>query len=406
MLDQLAPRETLYPESLNELSRSVADCDNDKTPIIPWGGGSQQHLGNTPRVKSGEFVVVDMRKLNRVVEYSPDDLMLTVEGGITVGALQGILHQRGQFLPLDVPSPRRATVGGSLAIGRNAMHRFRYGPPRDFVLGMQVVNADGAITKAGARTVKNVAGYELHKLYIGSLGTLAIIAQATFKVFPRPNATTTLVIALDQTEIQTSLQEIRNLPNPPSALALLTENLAARFGLQASKGWMIFVRFAGAEKTVMHARTQVPFDVLIDDDDALWNSATDIPETLRAAHPTGVLLHIVSRFSDLTSLISNLQLLTTTYELPEFELFGYPSTCELFVAFSSDATRSREFVKRLRAAVSKLHAHVTVEHSPPEIKSALDIWGQPGPSFKLMRALKNQFDPNQILNPGRYVGGI
>ncbi|HEY6042879.1 MAG TPA: FAD-binding oxidoreductase [Anaerolineae bacterium] len=418
MLDQLVPRETLRPATVEELASHITSLSAvalrsfnaglSPTPIIPRGGGTQQHLGNFPRVESDKFVAVDTTRLDRVIEYSPDDMIITVECGMTVGAVQTVLREHDQFLPLDVPFPARATVGGSLAVGRNAAHRLRYGPPRDFTLGIQVVNADGAITKAGARTVKNVAGYELHKMYVGSYGTLAILTRATFKIFPLPQATSTLVVSVDNPDVQSRALELWNLANPPSALALASANLAGRFGLHATKDWLLFVRFAGPKKSVEQGVRQVQFEEIISEDNFLWQTAPEIPHTLHVAHPTGIVLRIRAPISNLRALLSTLESLTTTFQFPfsDVHVFGYPANSDLVVAFSAEATPAIEFIKRLRAAGTRLGAVIAIDYAPGEIKVALDAWGDTGQSFPLMRSLKDKFDPLHILNPGRFVGGL
>jgi glycolate oxidase FAD binding subunit len=266
-------------------------------------------------------------------------------------------------------------------------------------LGLQVVNADGAITKSGARTVKNVAGYELHKMYVGSLGTLAILTRATFKIFPLPQATSTLVVNVDNPDVQS---------NPPSALALASANLAGRFGLHASKNWLLFARFAGPKKSVEQGVRQVQFDEIISEDNFLWQTAPEIPHTLHVAHPTGIVLRIRAPISNLRALISTLESLTATFQFPfpDVHVFGYPANPDMVVAFSAEATPAIEFIKHLRAAGTRLGAVIAIDYAPAEIKVALDAWGDTGQSFPLMRSLKDKFDPLHILNPGRFVGGL
>ena len=182
----------VFPKGIRELSDALTATWEDSLAVAPWGGGTRTELGNPLRRLD---VVVDMSHLNGVVEHNPSDLTLTVEAGITLGALQRILVEHGQFLALDPPLPDRATIGGTLATGVSGPTKWQYGNPRDLVIGMKVVQADGQVVKSGGRVVKNVSGYDMARLHIGGLGSLGIIAEASFKLTPLPRNETTLVAA-------------------------------------------------------------------------------------------------------------------------------------------------------------------------------------------------------------------
>ena len=182
-VDGLRPAAVALPESIDEVSAVLAASGRQRAAVVPWGGGTAMALGNLPRAHDVSLVT---RLLNRVVEYEPADLTLTVQAGITMAALAEELRRHGQFLPLDAPDD--ATLGGVLATGAFGPRRHAYGPVRDWVLGVRVVHADGRVTKAGGRVVKNVAGYDMTKLYLGSLGTLGVIVEASLRVTPLPAA--------------------------------------------------------------------------------------------------------------------------------------------------------------------------------------------------------------------------
>jgi glycolate oxidase FAD binding subunit len=412
-IEGLVPRTIETPSTIDDLARIVACAAKENTAIIPWGGGTMQYLGGIPRRYD---IAVQMTRLNRVVEYSPDDLTITVEAGITLAQLQTELAAHNQFLPLDPPLPARATIGGILATDSSGPSRLRYGPPRDFTLGMRVVNAEGKVTKSGGKVVKNVAGYELPKLYIGSLGTLGIIAEVTFKIFPKPPEHSSLIAAF--TNHQAACQAVRglwNLTTPPQAIELLDPRLAKGIGLEAeTNDFIIAARFAGTKSIVDAAKLKAgnvaringAVRIEIDADDSLWERIVALPAMLRDAHVAGTLLHISLPPKHLSAAIDKITERTRAIGIESFELYAHAATTVIYLAFDADLTLTIEAVKHLRWTLSPLGAHVIVDYTPRAIKEAVPVWGDPGPDHFLNQRLKGQFDPQLILNPGRFVGGL
>ena len=187
-VDGLAPGCAVEPLTVEELCAALRDASERGAAVIPWGAGRHMSLGNVP---TRYDVALRTTKLDRVIEYEPADMTVAVEAGITMGRLQSLLAERGQFLPIDAPAD--ATVGGVLSAGVSGPSRHAYGLPRDWLLGCRMALADGTAIKGGGRVVKNVAGYDMPKLFVGSLGTLGVIVEATFKVAPLPVAQETLL---------------------------------------------------------------------------------------------------------------------------------------------------------------------------------------------------------------------
>jgi glycolate oxidase FAD binding subunit len=186
VVDGRTPCGVVFPGSAEEVARVVRVAATAGVPVVPWGGGTQMHRGAPP---ADGAVVLGLRRLDRVLEHEPADLTATAEAGITVDLLQAALGARGQWLPLDPPAPAETTLGGVLAANLSGPRRHGYGTARDHVIGIRVVTADGQLVRAGGKVVKNVAGYDLAKLYIGSRGTLGIVVDATLKLRPCPEAT-------------------------------------------------------------------------------------------------------------------------------------------------------------------------------------------------------------------------
>lgn len=208
-----APQTIYTPRDAHELAQILAQCNSEKRAVVPWGGGTLQHLGNAPT----QFdAAIQTANLNQVIEYAFDDLTATFGAGMTLAEIERVLNEHGQFLPLDVPHPERATIGGVLASGMNGALRLRYGLARDYMLGNRFVTVDGQIIKAGAKVVKNVAGYELHKVQVGAFGTLGLLTEATFKVFPRPPAEISAWASFDELrDACAAVGQVWNLPIPP-----------------------------------------------------------------------------------------------------------------------------------------------------------------------------------------------
>ena len=190
----VVPACVVAPGSLEELSAVMQVAYERRAAVVPWGGGTQQYIGSPPaRVD----LLVRTERLNRVLIHEPDDLTISVEAGITLGALRELTARHGPMLPLDPPLAGRATIGGLLATAADGPRRLGYGTLRELTIGIAVVEASGRISRGGGMVVKNVSGFDMMKLYLGSLGTLAIIASANFKLLPIPRAAATLLCTFD-----------------------------------------------------------------------------------------------------------------------------------------------------------------------------------------------------------------
>ena len=197
VIDGQAPEAVVYPTSLEEVSRLLKEANENGRALSPVGHGAFLHLGGVPKRYEQALCTTG---LSAIVDYQPTDMTITVGAGLSLAQLQAILGENGQWLPLDPPCPERATVGGVIAANLNGPARFSQGTVRDFLIGIKVVRADGTLIKGGGQVVKNVAGYDLPKLYCGSFGTLGVIVEATFMIRPRPEAQTTLVLTFPSAE--------------------------------------------------------------------------------------------------------------------------------------------------------------------------------------------------------------
>jgi glycolate oxidase FAD binding subunit len=412
-LDNLKPRAVVAPEHADELARVIAHAAQENLAIVPWGGGTLQHLGGIPRRYD---LAIQTTRLNDILEYSPDDMTVTVEAGIPLGKLQMRLAEHNQFLPLDPPLAERATIGGVLAANASGALRLRYGAPRDFTLGMRVVNAAGKIVKSGSKVVKNVAGYEMPKLYIGSLGTLGIIIGATFKVWPKPSEQITLIARFANYDTAcNAVRALWNLTIWPLALELLDARLARALGIAVEvNDFVVVARFGGtravieaASSKAEHAvRTNNAQRVEITPEVSLWQRIADLPATLRDAHPLGATLRIALAPAQLNAAIEKITERAHAIGIEPPQFFAHAATAVIYLGFDASDAQIIESVKHLRWALAPLHAHVVVESAPRSVKEQVAVWGTPGAEHPMAQRIKAQFDPQMILNAGRFIGGL
>ena len=414
----LRPRAVMFPKGIQDLGDALTTAWEDDLAVAPWGGGTRTELGNLLRRLD---VVVDTSHLNRVVQHNPADLTLTVEAGITLAALQKILVEHGQFLALDPPLPDRATIGGTLATGVSGPTKWQYGNPRDMVIGMKVVQADGKVIKSGGRVVKNVSGYDMARLHIGGLGTLGVIAEASFKLTPLPRNETTLVAAFGSSQqcLETGLS-IFNSDVLPLALSSFDRCANEQGEMVSLDGdHFLAIRLGGRPLTLQRqvreclslchlggAATVEPLDEAWAV--TLWRRVADfgwdertlpvmagrisippakIPELARALERSG-------RSEDLRAAI--------------ISHHGYGTMLVHWFADGDDVTIERlsKVLSDARDAVHAVGGRMVIERCPSDVKPRFDVWDDVGEALAIMRRLKEQYDPKGILNPGRFVGGI
>jgi glycolate oxidase FAD binding subunit len=367
--------------------------------VIPRGGGTKIGWGNAPRSAD---VVLSTERLNRLLEHAHGDMTATVEAGMTVGALQRALAEQGQMLALDPAWPEHATIGGVIAADASGPLRARYGTMRDLLIGIGVVLPDGTIAHGGGKVVKNVAGYDLMKLFTGSLGTLGLITTATVRLHPRPAATTALSIEpCTAQDANAFMLELSALPLTPTGVQIVA----------TGEGYKLCVRLAGVEASVAAQSAKVieraaeinmvarPLD------DAEAQTAWREHETIYAGAGNAV----VARWSVLPAAVA------AALEL--FEEIGQRLRLGQRVVAQATGTglvrfegaNEQALLAALGAARSRIGAlggNFVVHLLPVESKERLDVWGPAGSTLALMRRVKAQFDPRGIMNPGRYVGRI
>src|SRR3984893_11291498 len=252
-VDGRCPSAALLPGSADEITEILRFASAERLAVIPVGGKTHLHIGMPPQRYD---LALDVSRMNRILAYEPRDLTLGVEPGITFADLDRSLREKGQFLPLSAPFPERATLGGIVVAGSDTPLRYAHGTVRDFLLGVEFVTGEGVLSKSGGRVVKNVTGYDLHKLLIGSLGTLAVITRLTLRTFPLPPAQQTFLASFATApEALSFCAAIAKSPLQPKLVEVLDRGTARLFATRgctrASRdAWSAVITAAGQQSVV------------------------------------------------------------------------------------------------------------------------------------------------------------
>jgi len=369
-VDSIAPKTVVRPGTYDEVCGVLRYANDERLAVIPLGGRLHTGLGNSP---ARYDVALDVTRLDQVVEFEPADLTITVQAGMPLGALRRATAEVRMMVPFDPELPDEATVGGVLAAAISGPARLSLGAPRDFTIGMRVVTADGRLTRAGGRVVKNVAGYDLCKLYIGSLGTLGVIVEATFKTMPLPQAEQSL--AFEFTDVKAACTVVSRAVQ--AGLAVRSASVVRDGG-----AWHLRLTLAGMQAAVERSARELA-------------DLANQPARAAAGQGSGP-DPLVVRFSVLPSRLP--ALLSDVPQSAGVE--AHPGTGICLIACGVDGLAA------IRSLAANHGATCVIERCPPDLKREIDVFGKAPSSLELMRAIKKEFDPNGVLSPGRMVGKI
>ena len=377
-LDGLSPQRTVRAERVEDVVEAIRAANAAREGVVLRSGGTRLSIGDAP---DRYDVSLDLSGLAGVVEYEPDDLVITVRAGTTLSELGAILAEHGQRWPVEAGLPERATVGGTIASAATGPSRLRYFHPRDWTLGVRAVLGDGTLTRAGGHVVKNVTGYDLTKLYAGSFGTLCAITEVSLKLLAIPPRVLTLRMeapTLDYAYLETGALIERGLPL--DALAILHGPPAGAFGITTWTG--IWVRLAGTPRVVERLRAEItatsPF---VEEEQDVWPRLAALPleaeTSIRLSFPAGSV---------------------EPHPGPDGGLV-YPGVSTMHVFGTAGPAELRE----LRLLLEANGGAVVIERGPAELRRAVGTWGTPRTPEAIARSLKARFDPNGVLSPGRFA---
>ena len=424
-IDDLQPSLVVKPNTTQEVSNLLKWSSAESQKVSPWGGGTQIDLGNLPDQLD---MVMDLSKLNDVISFQPADLTVSVQAGITLDNLQHNLESAGKFLPLEAPLSNDATIGGILSASSLGPLRRTYGLPRDWLIGLKVISSEGIETKSGGQVVKNVTGYDLNKLYSGSLGTLGVIVEAVFKLAPKPaNHSVVLASFPSQVEALKAGQHLLQQIYSPQGLHLINSSAGAHLfnkQLRDPEGYKLVTIFTGRSKAITRCVQET----------------TNLLKTLETSdlseHSGAVAVGIIRDLNNLGYTEIDRSFLRVNINFP-------PSFCAQIIdwlkrdstyggetnqrnpdseptighvidigfgsgslIFWDDSGVQANDLLRLRTFLNSIGGSAIIEQCPIYLKKEVDIWGHDPSGIGIMRDLKNNFDPYRTLNPGRFISGI
>ncbi len=394
-----AVESVVYPATAAELAEVMTCAYRNRWRVLPCGSGSKLHWGG---LAAGIQIVISTARLNQLEEHASGDLTVTAAAGMPLADLQPILASAGQFLAVDPAYADRATLGGIVATADTGSGRQRYGGIRDMLIGLSMVRSDGKIAKAGGRVVKNVAGYDLMKLMTGSYGTLGILTQLTFRIYPLPAASQTVLLTGTADLIATATAKILASVLTPTALDLLTPATVSR--LEQGTGMGLAVRFQTIEVSVAQQSEQV-----LQLGQTLGLTAT----RLEAAAETILWQQLQAQIDapPLNPVITckiGVEPSKAVAALSQINQLASLSLGRIHAGSGLGIVQlpvvSSDVLLTLRQFCQTQGGFLTVLAAPLDLKQRLDPWGYPGNALPVMQQLKAQFDPEHLLSPHRFVG--
>lgn len=390
----IPPSCIVYPHTAAQLAEIIACAARNQWHVLICGRGSKLSWGGLAKQAD---IIVSTEHLNNLIAHAVGDLTVTVEAGMKFSHLQAILAQAGQFLALD-PTYADATIGGIVATSDTNSLRQRYGSVRDQLLGITFVRADGQIAKAGGRVVKNVAGYDLMKLFAGSYGTLGVILEMTLRVYPLQSASATVVLSGTEDDVSQAARTLRGSALTPTQADLLSPLLVSKLNL--GKGCGLISRFQGIGESVREQTSrllEVGQKLGLTGEIYAGEDEVDLWQRLHSCmHADITKAEITCKIGVLPS--KAVEVLTGI----EIGCIHISSGLGWLRFASADVAE----VLKLRSSLVSGGGFLSIVDAPATVKQTVDVWGYSGNALEVMRSIKKQFDPQNILNAGRFVGGI
>jgi glycolate oxidase FAD binding subunit len=413
-VDGLAPKAVVIPGSVEEVSKLLAYAHSEKLAVIPRGNGTKMAAGGIPEKVD---LVLSMLRINRITEHDIPNLSLSVEAGITLAEVQKKLAAtgKGSFLPLDPPYSEQATIGGIIATNSSGPRRYLYSSARDLLLGLKAVSPNGDVVAFGGKTVKNVSGYDMTKLMIGSRGALGVITEITTKLLPLPEASATLLASFgDLAKAGSLTRKILHSVLLPSAMELMDGKAAGQLGEKAK--YLVAFSLEGVGEAVDRqvaeigelAKREGAVDTKVlkgEDERTFWIRVRDFA----LASTASVILRSNIVISKLTEILGNYEKMAQAAGV-DCALIGHAGNGILTI-YILDCGAAKmgpiaDLIGKFTDEAAKHEGNLIVESSPRDLKERVSVWGRPRSDEVVMRRLKEMVDPGGVLNPGRFVGGV
>jgi len=417
-VDGFLPNTVVFASTTEQVAQIIKAANEFRTPVIPWGSGSKQQVGTC---LSAVDTILCLKNMNRIAEFDASNFTIQVEAGMVNGELQKQLAEHKLFFPLDPLYLETSTIGGEIAANANGPLRFMYGAARDLVLGVTVVTPTGDIVHSGGKTMKNVAGIDLCKMYIGSWGTLGIITQAVLRLFPLPEVSKSLYLNFANYEDAFRLvAQLLNSVLTPSSIELIDwiagHNLGDAYHSHLAEGEvLLMVNIEGDSKAV--ERHQKEISTLAEANKAgnlttlegeeatrAWNAYRGVHQSMLNAAPSTFQGKASVPINKLEDMFNAVKEVSSRYHL-EIGIRAHCGNGILYPYITAKDDDVIPIIGDLRQAAVSLGGFFTVEAAPLWVRKNVEVL-PPRSDYPLMKRLKTEFDPNNILNPGRVVGGL
>ncbi|MYB26512.1 MAG: FAD-binding oxidoreductase [Candidatus Dadabacteria bacterium] len=401
-----SPEVILYPENIEEISRVLGFASQKGIRVFPFAGGTKLFLGNPVGAVGA---ALSLKRLGRLLFHEPSDMVSTVECGMEVREFQNAVGRENQLFPVDPPGlDSGATVGGLLSTNLCGPMSTRYGTCRELVLGVRAVRADGEIINLGGKVVKNVAGYDIPKLMAGSLGTLCVLAEATFRLYPRQQFSRTLVLGFDNhVSCSRAAGAILAADVVPTCFEILDEELSSEFAAAPGAKRSILLRFDSFEEAVIEQIKQVSeitsgdFASFIEmdnqDSQELWDSAREFPFSSGASFSSKLTLPVTASIEILSDIESNPALSGVAVRC-----LSRPARGVALVSVSGGDEEAVRAAHSLENLADSLEGRIMFSGIRRELRERIKAWGDFGEALFLMKNIKRRFDPGNIL-PGEKI---
>lgn len=406
-VDGIVPNAVALPSSESEVAAVLREAAVAQMVVVPWGAGTKQDLG---RPMERVDLVLSLEKLNRVVDYVPADMTITVEAGMRFANLQALTARHGQTVSLDPPRAAGATIGGIVAAAASGPRRMAYGGVRDFLLGCRVALPDGRVIKAGGKVVKNVAGYDMSKLFAGSLGTLGVITEVSLKLRPLPADSRTLLLGFAELgPAMAAAESILNSELLPAAVTMLTPEVARR--LEAPGPVSLAIALEETAENNVYQADRVSQMLAANGASVVLAGGTesDFWDRLRNYGDRFAAAFRIKVNTVVSDVGPQLQDCLRPPGPVKLEAVAYvPSGTVMLYGFANggEAGAVAEAVQARMAAANAAGGSAVLESGAVALRRRVDVWGPARPEWKIVEGIRETFDAGRTLNRGRFVGRV